>query len=79
MILRIRNSQCWHFMKRTRRRACERAYLALAHDDWLRQQNIDGSWRYFPQKGMPGTGSMTCAGIASVFIATGRLARGTPK
>ena len=48
----------------------------LALDYWVRQQNNDGSWSYFPQREMPGTGSMTCAGIASVFIASGRLSAG---
>ena len=48
----------------------------LVLDYWLRQQNTDGSWSYFPQRDMPGTGSMTCAGIASVFIASGRLSAG---
>ena len=48
----------------------------LALDYWLRQQNRDGSWSYFPQRDMPGTGSMTCAGITSVFIASGRLSAG---
>jgi hypothetical protein len=48
----------------------------LALDYWVRQQNNDGSWSYFPTREMPGTGSMTCAGIASVFIASGRLSAG---
>jgi hypothetical protein len=37
---------------------------------WIRQQNADGSWGYFP--GEAPTGSMTSAGIASVIIASGR-------
>jgi len=43
---------------------------------WLRQQNPDGSWAYEPVPGAPGRGSMTCAGISSVFIASGRLSAG---
>jgi hypothetical protein len=41
---------------------------------WQRFQNSDGSWGWGP--GYPGTGSMTCAGIASVLAATTRLANG---
>ncbi|MBS0209160.1 MAG: DUF4159 domain-containing protein [Planctomycetes bacterium] len=44
--------------------------LALAY--WLRTQNLDGSWGYM--EGAPGTGSMTCAGIAAVVIASEELA-----
>lgn len=46
--------------------------LALNH--WESTQNPDGSWGYQP--GAPGTGSMTCAGIASVVIASARLREG---
>jgi hypothetical protein len=42
---------------------------------WLRQQNPDGSWAY-EAVGAPGRGSMTCAGIASLFITSGRLNSG---
>ena len=38
---------------------------------WEGCQNTDGSWGYY--KGMPGTGSMTCAGIASLVIASGKV------
>jgi prenyltransferase/squalene oxidase-like repeat protein len=38
-----------------------------ALDHWLDTQNPDGSWGYAP--GLPGTGSMTCSGIASVAVA----------
>ncbi len=38
---------------------------------WEDCQNIDGSWGY--QKGNPGTGSMTCAGIASLVIVRDRV------
>ena len=41
---------------------------------WQRFQNSDGSWGWGPS--YPGTGSMTCAGIASVLAATTRLANG---
>jgi hypothetical protein len=39
----------------------------LAKAYWEDCQNPDGSWGY--RKGMPGTGSMTCAGITSLVIA----------
>ncbi len=42
-----------------------------ARDYWLKQQNLDGSWGY--HEGQPGTGSMTCAGVASVVITQGKL------
>ncbi len=40
---------------------------------WQRQQNADGSWGYTDEN--PGTGSMTCAGIASMIIASGQIAK----
>lgn len=48
---------------------------ALALQYWLRTQKRDGSWAYF--EGQASTGSMTCAGIASVIICAGALDRGT--
>ena len=45
-----------------------------AQDYWQRIQNPDGSWGYHP--GSPGTGSMTCAGIASLVITSSQLAKG---
>ncbi len=50
----------------------------LALQYWLKQQNADGSWGYYPVPGReaPGSGSMTCAGVASVFIAAGRTSSG---
>jgi hypothetical protein len=45
-----------------------------ALDYWLKTQKADGSWGYF--EGQPSTGSMTCAGIASVIICSGALNRG---
>jgi hypothetical protein len=46
----------------------------LALDYWLRTQRKDGSWGY--TEGDPSTGSMTCAGIASVIIAMGQINQG---
>ncbi len=43
--------------------------LALEH--WQNTQNEDGSWGWGP--GYPGSGSMTCAGIAALIIASGAL------
>ena len=45
----------------------------LALNYWLGCQKPDGSWGYF--KGYPSSGSMTCAGISSVVIASGQLGR----
>lgn len=42
-----------------------------ALDYWLKMQNTDGSWGYHEKTG--GSGSMTCAGISSVIIASNRL------
>ncbi|MCP4193587.1 MAG: DUF4159 domain-containing protein [Planctomycetaceae bacterium] len=38
---------------------------------WTRTQRDNGSWGYNPE--MPSTGSMTCAGVASVVIASGQV------
>jgi len=38
----------------------------LAQTYWENCQNVDGSWGYY--KPVPGTGSMTCAGITSLVI-----------
>jgi hypothetical protein len=46
--------------------------LALGY--WQQLQNSDGSWSY--GKGVAGTGSMTCAGITSLIIASGQLGSG---
>jgi hypothetical protein len=46
--------------------------LALSY--WLRCQREEGAWPYMA--GMPARGSMTCAGITSVIIATDRLNAG---
>jgi hypothetical protein len=51
--------------------------LALSY--WLRQQADDGAWEYMPNSSSARlshkSGSMTCAGIASVMIASGQVAR----
>ncbi len=46
----------------------------LALQYWQQAQNPDGSWSY--TKDRPGSGSMTCAGITSVIIASGELNNG---
>jgi hypothetical protein len=46
----------------------------MALQYWQHMQNPDGSWPY--GRGGPGTGSMTCAGITSLVIASGQLNRG---
>ncbi|MEX2188604.1 MAG: DUF4159 domain-containing protein [Pirellulales bacterium] len=58
----------------------------LAYDYWKRAQNDDGSWGYVNgsvsdeagdgKRGQyaPGSGSMTCAGIAAIIMCRGRLA-----
>ncbi|HEV3137026.1 MAG TPA: DUF4159 domain-containing protein [Pirellulales bacterium] len=46
----------------------------LALQYWQQIQNPDGSWSY--NKGLPPSGSMTCAGITSVIIASGELNSG---
>ncbi len=38
---------------------------------WQDCQNVDGSWGYY--KGVGGTGSMTCAGIASLIITADKV------
>jgi hypothetical protein len=43
----------------------------LAMEFWQKNQNPDGSWGWGP--GYPGSGSMTCAGIAAIIMASGRL------
>ncbi|MCO6457397.1 MAG: DUF4159 domain-containing protein [Pirellulaceae bacterium] len=43
----------------------------LALNYWRDCQHPDGSWGYY--KGFPASGSMTCAGIASMIIASGQL------
>jgi len=46
---------------------------ARAKAYWENAQNPDGSWGYQP--GLSGTGSMTCAGIASLVIASDAVRR----
>ena len=45
-----------------------------ANQRWSTMQNRSGSWGYLPN--LPGTGSMTCAGITSMIITSKRLERG---
>lgn len=45
-----------------------------ALDYWRNCQNPNGSWGYKPNT--PGSGSMTCAGIAAMVIASDRLNKG---
>ena len=40
---------------------------------WERCQNPDGSWGYQAADNHTGTGSMTCAGITSLVIASDRV------
>ena len=47
--------------------------LALEH--WQQTQKEDGAWGYTPREAS--TGSMTCAGVCSVVIASGRLSSGS--
>jgi hypothetical protein len=63
-----------HDADRAGARVDRRTWL-LAKAYWERTQNPDGSWGYRP--GMPGTGSMTCAGISSMIIATDIVAEST--
>jgi hypothetical protein len=46
-----------------------------AEDYWTREQHGDGSWSYTASSSAS-SGSMTCAGIASLAITSGRLSRG---
>src|SRR5690606_21298348 len=46
----------------------------MAYDYWARTQNPDGSWGYHINT--PGSGSMTCAGIAGLAISAAGLASG---
>ena len=51
--------------------------MALSY--WKAAQNFDGSFGYYNLAGKietPGSGSMTCAGIASLVIASGRISAG---
>ena len=59
--------------------AAKKETWQLALDYWDRTQNEDGSWGYTPQgaKGSDsGTGSMTCAGLASLIVTSGVLGQG---
>jgi len=52
----------------------QRQTWELALDYWTRTQREDGSWGYTEDE--PATGSMTCAGIASVVICTSMIRDG---
>jgi hypothetical protein len=47
--------------------AAPRDYWQTVEAAWLRDQNSDGGWCY-SNKGSPSTGSMTAAGVATLFI-----------
>lgn len=46
----------------------------LSRNYWIRTQNDSGGWGYF--EGQPTTGSMTCAGMASLVICSDQLHSG---
>jgi hypothetical protein len=51
----------------------------MALDYWKSAQNADGSFNYYKVPGArnpPASGSMTCAGLTSLVIASGRLSAG---
>ena len=48
----------------------------LTQQYWLRAQRPDGSWSYKPNDPGSGTGSMTCAGIGALVMATEMLDEG---
>jgi hypothetical protein len=52
----------------------KRSTWELALDYWLRTRRAGGSWGYTESD--PATGSMTCAGIASVVICSGKISEG---
>lgn len=54
-----------------------RQYWELIRDYWLRQQESDGGWSY--RKGSASTGSMTVAGIATLYVVLDRLQTGNLK
>lgn len=46
---------------------------------WQSTQHPDGSWGYVPQDDEQPTGSMTCAGAASLIIASGKIDAGSSR
>jgi len=46
---------------------------------WQSTQHANGSWSYVPGEVDQPTGSMTCAGAASLIIATGKIHRGAAR
>ena len=69
----IRNLPCWRCTKPSRS-ACRPSNETWkrAKEYWERCQNHDGSWGY-NRPNPNGTGSMTCAGITSLVIASDRV------
>ena len=75
-ITRTRSLRCWHS---TKRNAWEWRFLP-ARGGWptstgSRRSEPDGSWGYQPGEDRR-SGSMTCAGICSLVITSGRLSSG---
>ncbi len=44
---------------------------AIKH--WRQGQTANGGWRYYPVERLPETGSMTCAGLASMIILSDKI------
>jgi hypothetical protein len=44
------------------------AYWNLVQRHWMQSQEPDGTWGYNRRRGEEGTHSMTCAGLASLFV-----------
>ncbi|WP_417739053.1 DUF4159 domain-containing protein [Rosistilla oblonga] len=56
--------------------AVSKEVFEIAEDYWLRRQQRQGGWTYSSTaKGAPASGSMTCAGIASLVITRGRTGK----
>lgn len=53
------------------------SYWQLVEHHWLEHQNMDGSWGY--RKNEPGTGSMTAAGLATMYVVLDQLYADRPK
>jgi len=52
-----------------------REYWTLTEEHWLREQRPDGGWTY--QYDKPSTGSMTAAGLATLYVVLDRLHAGS--
>ncbi len=55
----------------------EQAYWQLVRDHWVGQQQGDGGWAY--RRGDASNGSMTAAGVATLFVVLDRLQAGSAK